>query len=288
MEVIIKSDELTALLNLLDDPDEEVYGAVSLRLVELGHPSIIELQTEVEMGNRPLARMRAADIIHAYQDSAISTLTRLLHHHMETHSEVDLQEAMLLLDAFGNPGANRDGIGHYLDHIALRVHELFIKKQPANDLTHVLSITTIIYDEEEFHGAAEDFYDPANSYLSTLIDRKSGIPISLAAIVMMVAERVGLNVKGVALPFHFLVRVPELEIMLDPYSSGTFVTREDCVKFMERSGTSFSDSMLEVIDNNKILLRMIRNLILAHQKHSNDWEAQRLATVLSTLGVATS
>lgn len=288
MEDTIKSGELEALIGLLDDPDEDVFEAVRKRLIELGSLPIARLQVEAATSKQPIARRRAAHIVHAIQERALNSLTALLTHHRKTNTNIDLEEALLLLDAFGNPEADRAGVSSYLDALALRVHELFITKQPANDLTHILSITTVLYDEEDFQGAEDDFYDPANSYLSTLIDNKVGIPISLAVLIILIADRVGLRVDGIAMPFHFLLQIPEVELMIDPFTSGTFITRDDCIKFIVRSGVQFADSMLDAVGSNDIVIRMMRNLVLAHEKHSDVWEAQRLTTALTTLGVKVS
>lgn len=92
-------------------------------------------------------------------------------------------------------------------------------------------INWVLYVEEKYEGNGEDYYDPRNSYLNEVLDRKTGIPITLALVYWRVAERVGLRVGGLNLPGHFMLRVEAADapIFVDPFDGGELLDRDGCV-----------------------------------------------------------
>ncbi len=91
-------------------------------------------------------------------------------------------------------------------------------------------INAYLFEELGWRGNRDDYYDPRNSFLNQVLDRRLGIPISLAIFYMALAERVGLPLEGVNFPGHFILRPaqPELEIYVDPFERGEILFREDC------------------------------------------------------------
>ena len=271
---------ISSLLRLIDDPDEEVYLAVVAQIRAMGPSAIPELRAEIVRCEGPSARQRLTQIIRDFQVEPLNDLIRLLKLHQQSETDIDLEEALFLLDAFGRPEADRREVAAYLDDLALQVHEIFISQLPANDLTHVLSIHSVMFEREGFHGASADYYDPLNSYISSVIGRKEGIPVSLAAVELLIADRVGLEMTGVAMPYHFVLYAPELHLYIDPFHAGNFISRNDCITFLERSGLSFHEQMLQPVSNVDMIIRMIRNLSFAHNRKLEVWEAQVLEGAL--------
>lgn len=128
-----------------------------------------------------------------------------------------------------------------------------------------------MFEEVGFHGDEEDYYDPRNSYLHHVLDRRKGIPITLSVLYMLVGRSAGLEVEGVGLPGHFIVRVGEKELfettLVDPFNRTTTTLRE----FQERLrqpelGQSFDepeemyDENTYVVTTSRIVQRMLLNL----------------------------
>ncbi|HEV7844216.1 MAG TPA: transglutaminase-like domain-containing protein, partial [Pyrinomonadaceae bacterium] len=123
-----------------------------------------------------------------------------------------------------------------------------------------------IFDLKRFAGNQLDYYDPRNSFLNEVIDRRVGIPITLSVIYIEVGRRAGLDVEGVGLPGHFIVRVRELglreALFVDPFH-GAILTREDCQDRLDTvydGLVSLSDVHLRAASTPDILVRMLRNL----------------------------
>ena len=275
--------DVTALLALLDDPDEDVGRHVSQALLERGAALAPMLREVARTSDDATARARALHVVHVHQQHALHALLQLLVHSRNTGIDVDLEEAMLALDRFGNPGRDLSTVRTTLDSIALDVHERFIAMQVANDLTQLLAINDVLYGTFGFTGATEPYYDPRNSYISDVIERHTGIPISLCAIQLLVADRSGLQLQPVALPVHFMLLCPPINVIVDAFQGGVFVEREECRAIVERNGIAFRDDMLEPVRNIDCIIRMMRNLAFAHAHVGDVWEATILHQTLEAL-----
>lgn len=124
------------------------------------------------------------------------------------------------------------------------------------------------FDTLGFHGNADDYYDPRNSYLNDVITRRTGIPITLATVYCEVARRVGLRAHGVGFPGHFLAKclLSEGEVIVDCFNART-VSRDDCQELLNSfspGGPPVSDEMLEIAAPRDILSRMLHNLRRIH------------------------
>ena len=124
------------------------------------------------------------------------------------------------------------------------------------------------FDTLGFHGNADDYYDPRNSYLNDVIERRTGIPITLSTIYCEVARRTGLQAHGVGFPGHFLAKclLSDGDVIIDCFNART-VSREDCQELLNSfspGGPPVSDEMLEIASPRDILSRMLANLRRIH------------------------
>jgi regulator of sirC expression with transglutaminase-like and TPR domain len=115
-----------------------------------------------------------------------------------------------------------------------------------------------------FHGATENYNDPVNSYLSEVIDRRAGIPITLSLVYMEIAQRIGLRADGVGYPRHFIVRCgdPEEPIYVDPFHQGARLDREELLAGLRgmELGSARPESFLAAVTRRQMLQRMLNNL----------------------------
>lgn len=122
-----------------------------------------------------------------------------------------------------------------------------------------------LFEEEGFRGNSEEYYDPRNSCLNDVLDRRLGIPITLSLVVMEVGRRVGLDVVGVGLPGHFVVRaqVGTEPVLLDPFDGGAVLTHETAATLVARAlgrQVSLTDAHFAPLGKRQILTRMLMNL----------------------------
>lgn len=175
---------------------------------------------------------------------------------------LDLARGALLISAEENPGVDP---APHLERLERWVEEVEPRLEIAGgDLAKLEALRAFLYEEKGLEGNREDYYDPANSFLDRVLERRVGIPLTLAVVVMEVGRRAGVPLVGIGFPGHFLVRHGHHpEIFLDPFDGGHFLTREDCAGILQRltrGRIPFSPRLLNPVGPRQILLRMLNNL----------------------------
>ncbi len=119
-----------------------------------------------------------------------------------------------------------------------------------------------LFQKYGFSGNTEDYYNPKNNFLNQVLEKKSGIPLSLSIIYSEVAKHIGLDLSIVGFPSHVIVKYNE-EILLDPFNKGKLLKLDDLEQILDKSfdgQVDFYPEFLDEISPDKILIRMIRNL----------------------------
>jgi regulator of sirC expression with transglutaminase-like and TPR domain len=178
-------------------------------------------------------------------------------------SELDLAEAALLIAAEEYPDL-RPGV--YLNRIAGMGGELRKRIRAEVEPQRVVDrANDYLFEELHFKGNRDEYYDPRNSFLNEVLERRVGIPITLAVLYIAVGERAGLPVRGVGMPGHFLVKYAPAsgsEIFIDAFN-GRILTREECAKMLDEmyGGTvKMRPALLEAATKRQILARILNNL----------------------------
>ena len=139
----------------------------------------------------------------------------------------------------------------------------------SSPLACIKAVNEYLFDEMHFVGNRQKYEDPRNSCLNEVLDRRTGIPITLCVVYMEVARRAGLHIDGVNFPGHFLVRCPEVRsrgsngLIIDPFHGGALLSEHDCRLLLQRqvgSEVAFSRSLLAPTTRLQILVRMLINL----------------------------
>jgi regulator of sirC expression with transglutaminase-like and TPR domain len=121
------------------------------------------------------------------------------------------------------------------------------------------------YDQLGLHGNTGDYYNPLNSCLNEVIDRRTGIPITMAVLYQELARRIGRDVRGVSFPGHFLVEVRDgvFQCFVDVFHRGRLMSKDDCLRMgRELTGIDYASrpELLEPVEARSILIRMLSNL----------------------------
>ncbi|CAG2148918.1 hypothetical protein D3C81_640680 [compost metagenome] len=175
-----------------------------------------------------------------------------------------------------------------LDVLALRLKRRIAEGTPAIQRLRLLN--HFFYRDLGFGANANDYYDPDNSYLNVVLRQRRGIPITLAVLYMELGQQIGLPLKGVSFPNHFLVRmtIPAGEVVLDPLTGETLSKeqlQEMLDPYLEREGISDPNQVplglfLQVASHREIVARLLRNLKAIYLQESR-W--QRLLAVQNRL-----
>jgi regulator of sirC expression with transglutaminase-like and TPR domain len=183
-----------------------------------------------------------------------------------SRDQFNLAEASLMLAQDCYPDLDIPEYLSKLDGIAVA-----IKKRLAGDAfseQRVLALNYYLFNEMRFSGNLVDYYDPRNSYLNEVLERRTGIPITLSILYLEIGKRLGLNLKGVSFPGHFLVKlaVKRGQLVLDPFTGGEAQSEADLrqrlaqVLPMEKAEQAQLDRYLEPATPRQIIARVLRNL----------------------------
>jgi regulator of sirC expression with transglutaminase-like and TPR domain len=181
----------------------------------------------------------------------------------DTADARSLAEGALWIAAESYPGLD---VPHWLGRLDALGRRAAERVPPDMAVNHAATaISRFLSEEEGFQGNTTDYYDPRNSFLNDVLDRRLGIPISLSVIYMAVASQVGLDAAGVGLPGHFVVRVERRghHRLLDPFHSGRLLDRAACEALVAdlRPGAGPLDPRwLAPVSTRQILVRMLNNL----------------------------
>ncbi len=178
-----------------------------------------------------------------------------------TGDAIDLAEAALLIAAEAYPGLD---VAHYLarldalaDAVRPRLGGASSATERVRALLHALGV------EQGFAGNQRDYYDVRNSFLNEVLERRTGIPITLAVVYLEVARRLGLPVRGIAFPGHFLLKyVGTEEVIFDPFF-GQPLNQRDCLERLRAAlgrQAVLEPGHLAAASVREILVRMLRNL----------------------------
>ncbi len=177
--------------------------------------------------------------------------------------EIELAKAALF---FAKEEYSDLDVEKYLTKLELMSEEIKRGVRHNTDPHFMISeISRYLFTEEGFRGNEDDYYDPRNSFLNDVLDRKTGIPITLSLLYMEIASRLGLTLSGVGLPGHFIVKYSgvEEEILIDPFNKGRILSNKDCKEILDRiygGRMQFHSEFLQPVTKKEILSRMLHNL----------------------------
>ena len=173
-----------------------------------------------------------------------------------------LDEACLLISAHARPGLDIGSYLNRLDEIAGTV------LPPTLD-----GLLGVLFRDEHFRGNEADYYDPANSFLDQVIDRRVGIPITLSVLAMEVGRRCGVPLWGVGMPGHFLLRDKvDPMVFVDAFNGGKILLAGDCRRMHHAmsQGSPWDDSFLNPTSKVGIVARVLTNLKVVAQQRRDE------------------
>jgi regulator of sirC expression with transglutaminase-like and TPR domain len=180
-----------------------------------------------------------------------------------SEEKIELGRAALTIALIDYPNLD---IPDYLDRMDRLAMEVTGRSGPEADIYRsIAAVNYVLFRQYGFHGNRDDYFDPKNSFLNEVIERKTGIPITLSVLYMEVAQRVGFMLDGVGFPGHFLVKCvgDGEEIVIDPFNGGEIKSREDIDKMLfdlYGGKVVFHSDFLAPSTKKDILKRMLTNL----------------------------
>jgi regulator of sirC expression with transglutaminase-like and TPR domain len=186
-------------------------------------------------------------------------------------AHIDLAHACLMIAQDAYPQLNVERYLGDIERMAMRLRGRMPQTLAAEE--RVAALNEFLFQDQGYRGNTEAYYDPRNSYLNEVMERKTGIPITLSVLYIAVGRRVGLPLEGVSFPGHFLVRLRLKQgvLVLDPFAAGAPQSLPELRERLERvippgalekmPATDLPlEQFLEPATNRQILARLLRNL----------------------------
>lgn len=183
---------------------------------------------------------------------------------------IDLARAALLIAAAEYPGLDIERELRHLDAIAAGVAHRIDDDSP---LFQVNTLSEYLFDDLKFAGNHTNYYDPRNSFLNDVLERRIGIPITLSLLYMEVGKRLGIPLLGIGMPAHFIVRHrDESDVFIDPYHGGILLSEAECAQRLKQAtqgAMEWRPSYLQPISDRAFITRMLRNLKAVYLQRRN-------------------
>lgn len=184
--------------------------------------------------------------------------------------EIDMARAALLIAATEYPGLSIERELFRIDEIAEGIAARMDDDTPLYQLN---TLSEYLFDELKFAGNHTNYYDPRNSFLNDVIERRVGIPITLSLLYIEVGKRLGVPLLGIGMPGHFIVRHrDESDVFVDPFHGGILLSEDECaerVKQVTQGTLTWDRSYLEPVRSREFIARMLRNLKVIYLQRRN-------------------
>ncbi|MEX2596274.1 MAG: transglutaminase-like domain-containing protein [Salibacteraceae bacterium] len=285
-------NQLTSLIQLLDDPDNSVYEHVKSELMTFGEDVIPNLEEAWESNLLGVVfQQRIENLIHDIQFEALQK-------NLETWVESgasSLLDGALLINRYQYPDFDENTLLKTLEQIQ---HDIWLELN--TNLTafeQVRVINHILFELYGFSGNITDFHSPKNSFLSMVLETKKGNPLSLSLIYSIIAQNLDLPIYGINLPRHFIlgyldvfslyktndVFKSDVLFYINPFSKGTVFSSHEIDQFLNQLKLEPNSLYYRAAHNTSIIKRALNNLKYSYQQLENQDRVDEVNRLLRSL-----
>jgi Transglutaminase-like superfamily len=246
-----------AIVRLLQDNDPETVKLVKEQLAAAGDDALGDLAALAEVQDEKVSR-HVRDVLDIIADREADDEFSLLCHFFGDHH--DLERANWMLAHALMPGEDFRPLETKVN--AWGRQFLLRSSGAISSRERVIQLANFMSAELGFRGNTDDYYNARNCLLPSVIETRTGIPITLTLLYMMVGARAGMCIEGVNLPGHFIARHGDL--FFDPFHRGRILTKTDCVAIMAKQNLTLQKSHLADATARQILVRVLANLLYVY------------------------
>jgi regulator of sirC expression with transglutaminase-like and TPR domain len=277
----MNSNEIEALINLIDDPDETIYRQVKERIVSIGEAAIPSLENVWEVNTFGQEfQQRIEDIIH---DIQFESVLKGLENWAKDGGE-DLFAGALMVAKYQYPDLDET---ETFDRLTKLHQEIWIElNDELTALEQVKVMNHILFDVHGFRGNKKNYHAAQNNYINTVLESEKGNPLSLSILYIVLAQRLDIPIFGVNLPNHFIMAyVDEYNILrlmenhmkgkmdddkvlfyINAFSQGTIVHKSEITTYLQQLELKEEPKFYEPCDNKSMIIRLLNNLIMSYDR----------------------
>ncbi len=286
---MIDNNQINAMIKLLDDPDEEIFGQIEGRLLEMGAEVIPILEGAWEDSENDIIQGRIENII---QKINYDDVCRKLVNWARLGAQ-NLLTGALLVAKYQYPELDEEKVKNTINQIKqdvwLELNENLTALEKVKILNHIL------FDVHGFDGNRKNYHSPNNSYINNIIESKKGNPLSLGILYMIIAQGLDIPIYGVNLPDHFVLAYEDelkqfastneneqegILFYINPFSKGAIFGKKEIQSYLDQIKVKSKRSHFVPCNNIDIIIRNLNNLIFSYQKIGKEGKVQEIKHLL--------
>lgn len=290
----MNSEKINALINLLDDPDEEIYNLVRAQLIDCGAAAVPVLENacfDIPLGE--LFQDRLTSIIQIIQfDDVHKNLSAWYR-----SEDKDLLEGWLILSKYQYPNLDEEKVRKHIKQIQqdiwIELHSQLTALEQVKIMNH------IFYDVHGFGPNSNNYYTPQNSFINDVLETKKGNPISLSTIYSIIGQRLGIPVFGVNLPKYFILsyvdrmaiiqgndlQVSDILFYVNPFNRGNVFTKRDIDQFLKQMNIPKENQYYLPCSNVDVIKRMLANLRYSYEQLNETQKVKDIDMLAQAVGL---
>jgi regulator of sirC expression with transglutaminase-like and TPR domain len=276
----MEKDQISALINLLDDPDAVVYNAIFDKIVQLDQSVIPIIQSATKNNKNKLFLDRAELIVDIIRKKSLDNeLKKWI-----TQEKNDLIYGAYIIAKYRYPEITFQELDENLSQIIRELqHEI---NNYLTGLQQIRKINHVLFDIYRFTGDFSNIIDPRNSFVNKVIERKKSNDISLAILYLHISQKLGLPVYGIDFPGNFLLafvdeKTKEAIFYINPFNKGTIVTGRDIDNFMKNHKIIYRENYFELCSNNAIIKRLLKFLMQSYLQKNDKENVKEIKRILT-------
>ncbi len=286
------NQNISAIVNLLDDPDQIIYDEIKKKLIEVG-PSCIPVLEKVIFENKlgVVFTSRANNLI-----SEIKLNQFLSTHQYWLKNPFNLIDGIMDIDQYFFPNVTRNYIEHEINEIVKDINSDINNNM--SPIEKVKVINEVIFDVHKVRGDKKDYHNPKNSSFGSLIKNKKGNPLTISILYVEIARKLGIPIKGINLPNHFIVGYlkndnfsihqsvdqytkEDVIFYINPFSNGVILKHSDIEDFIKEIKISYDHYYFVPCKFRDITKRVLTNLTYSYRNSKNTQIKSDLKNILS-------
>jgi len=286
-----KHNELNALISLLDEPDNNMFGKVREKIFSYGKEAIPALENAWDDSFDGTLQRRIETIIHEIQ---LKGLYNDFVDWRNNHNQ-DLLKGFILVSRYQYPELDEKKI---VSEIGLIIQDVWLElNQNLTPLEKIKVINHILFDVHKFAGNKNNLHAPQNSFIKDVLETKKGNPISLSIIYLVLAQSLNVPVYGVNLPQNFVMAYADrmyhkdfefsredMQFYINAFNKGAVFTQREVELFLRQLNLKDEDAYYLPCDNNAIISRVFNNLIIAFEGSGNPEKVEEIKWLQQVLG----
>lgn len=255
----LPQSEIKAIARLLKSSDESTQKLLEDQIKTFDIKLLREINNEISLDDIS-TRKQYLDLVHRIKRGSLKE--DFIKWSKDFSN--DLEQGIFLIALFDNPLLDIEHYSNTLkewtDNLSKNLNKIKLKNDPTSIINEV---NHFLFMELGFKGNKENYYDPDNSYIDKVIEKRVGNPIALSMIYLIITKRLGLSFSGVNMPAHFLIQYLDTfePIYIDPFNQGEIITKSVCQDRIKTLKLSWQEDYLSSPNNKQIISRMLQNLI---------------------------